>query len=78
MPDGATSCPECGSDESTGWSQSAHCDGLGIPDPDEEFDYDAFVENEFGRGENKSARPKLLWVFVAIVVVAVFLGLIGG
>lgn len=79
VPSGARACPECGSDESTGWSQTAHCDNLGIPDPDEEFDYDAFVENEFGRANKRSARPSMiwaLWTLISIVVIAVILGLI--
>ena len=45
VPAGARACPACGADEETGWSQSAHCDRLGIPDPDEPFDYGGFVRN---------------------------------
>jgi hypothetical protein len=49
---------------------------LGIPDPDEVFDHAAFVDEEFGGAEKKSARPRLAWVFVAVVVIAILLGLI--
>lgn len=73
---GATSCPECGSDESTGWSQSAHFADLGVPDPDVEFDYEEFVENEFGSGGKKRAQPHWLWVAVALVIIAVMLGFV--
>jgi hypothetical protein len=48
----AASCPECGSDENTGWK-----DGHGRFDPDpgiDGFDYDEFVENEFGEKKSKS------------------------
>jgi RNA polymerase subunit RPABC4/transcription elongation factor Spt4 len=76
VPTGAEACPECGSDESTGWSQSAYCESLGIPDPDEEFDHDAFVENEFGRPKKKPTMSPLIWTMVAIVVILVLLGII--
>lgn len=76
VPAGANACPECGSDESTGWSQKAYCESLGIPDPDEEFDHDAFVENEFSRTGKKTARSPLVWTIAAIVVIFVLIGII--
>ncbi|MGN6643564.1 MAG: zinc-ribbon domain-containing protein [Verrucomicrobiota bacterium] len=42
VPPNAKACPGCGSDENTGWSDEAHTSGLDLPD--EEFDYDKFVE----------------------------------
>jgi zinc-ribbon domain len=30
---GARSCPECGSDDETGWSDDVMYDGLDLPDP---------------------------------------------
>jgi hypothetical protein len=76
VPPNATSCPECGSDESTGWSDSAYSANLGIPDPDEDFDYDEFVKNEFGPGTDRRTQPHWVWVLVALIIVAVFLSLI--
>ena len=38
-------CPYCGSDEETGWSDNEYSD---IPGPDDGFDYDEMVEQEFG------------------------------
>ena len=59
VPSGVRACPECGADEETGWSDEAHAQGLGIPD--EDFDYEEFVEREFCE-ENTSLKPKgLLW-----------------
>jgi len=58
------------------WSQSAYCDSLGIPDPDEEFNHEAFVEEEFGRADKKTPRPALGWVVVAITVIVILLGLL--
>lgn len=33
VPAGAVACRECGSDESTGWSEDTLYDGLDLPDP---------------------------------------------
>ena len=40
-------CPECGSDEQTGWSEESASEGLDLPE--EKFDYDDFVQREFGK-----------------------------
>src|ERR1039457_3753653 len=53
VPRNAKSCPDCGSDEKIGWSDSAHADNLGIPD--EHFDYDKFVKEEFAP---EPAKPR--------------------
>lgn len=53
-------CPECGSDERTGWSAAADVAGLDLPDDD--FDYDEFVENEFG-GKNRIKPKGLHWIW---------------
>lgn len=73
VPEGALACPSCGADERTGWSDSAHCDRLGIPDPDEEFDYEAFVKEEFSDERDRPVRPKMIWMVTAVVVVLIFL-----
>ena len=46
VPRGAKACPQCGSDEQTGWSEEAATGGLDLPD--EDFSYDDFVKREFG------------------------------
>jgi hypothetical protein len=33
VPAGAAACRECGSDETTGWSEDTLYDGLDLPDP---------------------------------------------
>ncbi|HVY70812.1 MAG TPA: zinc-ribbon domain-containing protein [Verrucomicrobiae bacterium] len=68
IPERARACPECGSCEETGWSDRAHTERLGLPD--EEFDYNRFVREEFG--ERKPAGPRW-WV---AVVAALLLGLL--
>lgn len=70
VPRNAKSCPECGADEETGWSDSAQAANLGIPD--EKFDYDEFVKEEFGQ----SPKPRgihWLWWLTALVLVLLFL-----
>ena len=41
----AIACPECGADKETGWNEDAHAQGLDLPE--EDFDYDEFIEREF-------------------------------
>jgi len=72
VPPKARACPECGSDEQTGWSEEAATGGLDLPD--EEFDYDKFVKEEFD-GESKSpVTPGVHWVWwvVAILIALAF------
>jgi hypothetical protein len=77
VPPRARACPECGSCEETGWSASASTSGLGLPD--EEFDYESFVEEEFGA---KTVKPRgvawFWWVVGLVVLVVVAIGLAAG
>jgi hypothetical protein len=76
VPAGAKSCPECGACEKSGWSEDAAADGLGLPD--EDFDYDRFMEEEFGGGPKKVGMQKV-WIVVAVLLlVATAWGLVGG
>jgi len=71
VPPNARACPECGSDEETGWSEAAETESLDLPD--ENFDYDDFVKKEFG---NKSPVPhgiKWYWWLVAILTMLALL-----
>ncbi len=72
VPAGAHACPECGADEETAWSQSAHGDRLGIPDADEQFDYGEFVKNEFGEGRRHKG-PKAIWIITAVILLLALL-----
>ena len=70
VPHNAKACPECGSDDETGWSDATETEGLDLPD--ENFDYGVFVKKEFG----KSPVPhgiKWYWWVVAAILVAAFL-----
>ena len=71
VPPDARVCPECGSDAQTGWSEKACADNLGLPD--DEFDYDAFVEREFGMGKAKPHGVRWLWWTVALLLAVLLL-----
>jgi hypothetical protein len=66
VPPDARACPECGSDESTGWSDRAHADRLGIPD--EEFDHEEFSQREFGGRPLRRRGPVWLWWALAVLL----------
>jgi len=69
VPDGAKACPECGSDEKTGWSESADADRLGLPD--EEFNYDEFVKREFSGRKPVPHGIHWFWWIIAILLLLV-------
>jgi uncharacterized membrane protein YvbJ len=71
VPRNALACPNCGADERTGWSDHADSqrttDRLGIPD--DEFNYDEFVKEEFGeRRENPAKTKNVSWLWWAVAV----------
>ena len=71
VPPGAIACPGCGADEQTGWSDRAHADNLGIPD--EQFDYDEFVKEEFGSKPAPKRSLSFVWWTAAVILVLVWL-----
>jgi hypothetical protein len=71
VPPRARACPECGADETTGWSERAGSDRLGLPD--EEFDYDEFTRREFGGEPERRRGPRRLWWLVAVVLLLLLL-----
>ena len=71
VPNHAKSCPECGACDKSGWSGHAESSGLGLPD--EDFDYDKFVEAEFGGPPKKTGMHWIWWVAALIVFIAFLL-----
>ena len=71
VPRHARACPECGSDDQTGWSDRARADHLGLPDDD--FDHDAFVREEFGSDRAEPRGIAWYWWLVALLLVALLL-----
>lgn len=49
-------CDECGSCAKSGWNDGSDYDGLDLPDDD--FDYEAFIEKEFG-GSNEKPKHRI-------------------
>jgi hypothetical protein len=70
VPRRANACPDCGADETTGWSESAHADSLGIPD--ENFDYGEFVKREFAPARVKPHGLHWLWWLTALFLLLIF------
>jgi hypothetical protein len=71
VPRNAKACPACGSDEQTGWSDEAQTGGLGLAD--EEFDYDEFVEREFGGKKPVPRGIHWFWWLVALLLLGAWL-----
>jgi len=74
VPRNAKACPECGSDEETGWSEEADAADPGLPD--ESFNYEKFVRKEFGG--HKTGLQDVAWhwwVAAAIVFLLLTLAL---
>jgi hypothetical protein len=73
VPRNAKACPGCGADEKTGWSDEAYVSNLGIPE--EKFDYDEFVKEEFGTGTGRIKPRGIHWVWwvTAIGLLGLFL-----
>jgi hypothetical protein len=70
VPRRAQSCPECGADETNGWAETAYATSLGLPDDD--FNYDEFVEREFGPKERKPHGIHWIWYVTALLLLVVF------
>ena len=71
VPPNAKACPECGSDDQTGWSEEAYTSSLDLPE--EKFDYDDFVEREFGRQSPVPRGIHWVWWLTALLLAGVFL-----
>ncbi len=76
---GAAACPECGSDEKTGWSEEAEewtPDLEGGYDGDDSFDYDGYVRREFGEGAAPPQGIDLKRVCYVLLVILVLVSLL--
>lgn len=82
-------CPECGAEVKVGSQGCPKCndpdpwemedtevhDGLDLPDDD--FDYDEFVDKEFGDGIPKRGMPMVWWVTGVILLIAFLFWVLG-
>jgi len=74
VPRNAKACPGCGADENTGWAddaQPATASDLGLPD--EEFNYDEFVQREFGKPSPKPRGLHWVWWLAGIALLLAIL-----
>jgi len=72
VPSTALACPECGADHTTGWREDAEVyDAVDLPDDD--FDYEEFVKQEFG--PSRRTASKKVWWITAIILIAAFVAI---
>jgi hypothetical protein len=71
VPRTAKACPGCGADESTGWAedaQQATAADLGLPN--EDFNYNDFMNQEYGRSSPKPHGLHWVWWLAGIGLLA--------
>ena len=69
VPRGSLACPECGADHNSGWRRDADTyDAVDLPD--EEFNYDEFVREEFGSFAKPAAIKTIWWITAILAIVA--------
>ena len=70
VPPNAKACPECGADESTGWSETAYASSLDLPPSDEDFDYEEYKQREFGTPSKPNGIAWYWWLAAIILLLA--------
>ncbi len=73
VPGGATACPDCGSDDETGWSADTLYDDLDLPDPPQTLEHLEAAEQDGG-----PARKRLFWSAVTILLIGLIVFMILG
>jgi len=69
VPPHALACLECGADHHSGWKKDSNIyDGTSLPDDD--FDYDEFIEKEFGSDIKPSGIKSIWWMTAIILLIA--------
>ena len=72
VPPAAVACPECGADHNSGWQENAELyDAVDLPD--EDFNYEEFVKQEFG-SSHKPAIKRVWWI-TALILIAVLIAI---
>jgi len=76
VPRGAAACDDCGACGKSGWKANAEIyDGLDLPDHEDDFDYDDFIQREFGSSDSTDQKLGLskeaFWRIVAAILLAV-------
>lgn len=68
VPPSALACPECGADHNSGWRDDA--DSIDATGEDDGFDYDEFVEKEFGSSPRPHGISPVWWITAIVLLVA--------
>ena len=69
VPRSALACPECGADHNSGWREDASdYDGLDLNE--EPFDYERFVQDEFGSSLKPTGIKTIWWITALLVLIA--------
>src|SRR2546421_13034299 len=69
VPRNALACPECGADHNSGWREDADTyDAVDLPD--EDFNYDKFVQQEFGSSAKPRAIKTIWWITALLIIIA--------
>ncbi len=66
LPGSAKFCPECGSDEKTGWSEDTYLDGVSLPGEDD-------GEEDAPKGALDTSRPVSVVAAELLALAALFL-----
>ncbi|MCL2219432.1 MAG: zinc ribbon domain-containing protein [Chitinispirillia bacterium] len=70
LPANAKVCRDCGSDDTTGWSENTYLDGIGLPFDDDE--YEDMKKKEFGEvNVSGKAGSRIDWKMVIGIIVLV-------
>ena len=67
-------CSRCTKNAPKSWAEEPHLDGVSLPDDPDDFDYNEFVDREFGR--SASIKPPHLawkWWLTAIILLALMI-----
>lgn len=84
---GSKGCPRCASQQATKkwnspaaepphWEQDETHDGLDLPD--EEFDYQKFVQEEFGGPRKVTLKERMWWVVAVLLLLAMLFFALSG
>ncbi len=74
VPPRALACPECGADHNSGWKLGIDTGDL----PDEEFDYEEFVKEEFGSRLRPRGIKPVWWITgILLLILTIVLAFVG-
>lgn len=67
VPPNAACCPDCGSDDETGWSDDTIYDGVDLPDA-------SWGDEQPAAPSSRFASPALVWAVLILLALLIMLG----